>query len=1180
MQNSMIRLNVFWIVNNLFILLFCSGSVSVMAQTNEQAKAIKLEQPVAFCVAPLSECSPEKYQPVTATVGYDIRPLNGGKNDPITLVYDIPKELQGQSDNGLLVASHFQDHCFQFDNNHVTTCSGSKLLKLPFSSNAQQFLTQNVRGYDTRITKPLLLIGNLESLTEHAQESQKTKVVLVGYYVFLSLAAFFQLFTHRNRIASFCLGMLALSVLCRVITSSNWGFNGLTLLNPTIDRIVEYLTLPLMGIFTIGYYGQLVGQRFILQRRLVIVLNSLVIIACLLAQTPLQVERSLLFAQASILGVVFLGGWLVFYAARTLQLRERLILLTGVTVLIFVTILDILISVFGLDLTHMGPIAFAFESLCMFVLIALSNDAAHQEADRLMQETQAQKADIQHKNEELLRLDKLKDQFLANTSHELRTPLTGVIGILEPTLYQAPTGQPQKQAPVPPQVRKSIQIAIASARRLSSLVNDLLDFSKARQDQVQLYPAPVSVRTTTELVCAMLQPSLVGRPVELINAVPASISAVHADPNRLQQILFNLLGNAIKFTEHGSIQIQAEQEGNFVRIHVKDSGVGIPADAVERIFVPFEQADASTARKFGGVGLGLAIAKSLVEAHGGSISVQSVPGQGTTFSFTLPASSEVVQEDEIAVPLNPIVQDRIAAHEAQIAALPSTPAPQHEAAWGEDTGEEFAEVGIATEGDALRILVVDDEPVNRQALNAQLSALGHTFVEASDGFKALQYIQDHGAPDMLLLDIMMPGMSGYEVLDALRKTYTTAQLPVLLMTAKAQEKDLVEGFARGASDYILKPYSFAEVSARINHHAKLVHLMKAEQNALQAEAQAKAQTVLMQKEVEYAQAQLQQADKMATLGQLVASVTHEINTPIGAIQSSGSSIAEALSDALNQLPVLLQQLDGLSVILFLQLIGHANTPKPTMSSREERAIIKRATEQLNAAGLDQARQKAGILVNLNAHMALERYIPLLQHTQSEGILQAASNVAIAINGAKNVNIAVERVTKMVKALKSFSHFNIGTEKIEANLTEGMETVLTIYQGQTKVGVEVVRNYEDMPPLNCYPDELNQVWTNLVHNALQAMNHAGVLTIGIRKEDDFAVVSVSDSGCGIPEEIRSKIFDVFFTTKPAGVGSGLGLDIVKKIIEKHHGRIDLQSEVGIGSTFSVYLPYTVVEDPED
>ena len=354
-------------------------------------------------------------------------------------------------------------------------------------------------------------------------------------------------------------------------------------------------------------------------------------------------------------------------------------------------------------------------------------------------------------------------------------------------------------------------------------------------------------------------------------------------------------------------------------------------------------------------------------------------------------------------------------------------------------------------------------------------------------------------------------------------------------------------------------------------------VMNAQSQAEVAKTQAEAQqahneALLAQSEL--TQAQLAQAEKMASLGELIAGVTHEINTPIGAIKSSGASITEALSDALSQLPPLLQSLDASSTHLFLQLILQANTPKTPVSSREERTIVKATTEKIDAAGIEQPRQKAVVLVNLNAHHQLETFLPLLQHPHTERILETASNVAIAISSAKNINLAVERVAKIVLALKSFSRFDQSAEKIDANLAEGIETVLTIYQAQTKHGIEIVRNYDDMPDLNCLPDELIQVWTNLIHNALQAMNHQGTLTLTVRKHGNEAVVSVGDSGCGIPEEIRSKIFDVFFTTKPAGVGSGLGLDIVKKIIDKHQGRIDVQSEVNVGTTFSVYLPYTV------
>lgn len=362
-------------------------------------------------------------------------------------------------------------------------------------------------------------------------------------------------------------------------------------------------------------------------------------------------------------------------------------------------------------------------------------------------------------------------------------------------------------------------------------------------------------------------------------------------------------------------------------------------------------------------------------------------------------------------------------------------------------------------------------------------------------------------------------------------------------------------------------------------HAKALRsendVLLAQARTEQAQAQADAQQAhneTLQLQSEMAQAQLVQSEKMASLGQLVASVTHEINTPIGAIKSSGGSITDALQDTIQQLPPLLQRLDSATSHLLVDLLHQANLPKTPMSSREERAIVKKVTEHLEAVGLEQPRQKAVLLVGFNVQTDLEKYLPLLQHAESEAILAAAHNLFIVVGSARNVNVAVDRVAKIVLALKSYSHFNQSQQKETASLVDGLETVLTIYQGQTKVGVTVERNYEYLPPLPCFADELNQVWTNLIHNALQAMNFAGTLTITVRQEGNCALVSVGDTGCGIPEDIRNKIFNVFFTTKPAGVGSGLGLDIVKKIIEKHNGRIDLQSEVGVGTTFSVYLPY--------
>jgi len=320
-----------------------------------------------------------------------------------------------------------------------------------------------------------------------------------------------------------------------------------------------------------------------------------------------------------------------------------------------------------------------------------------------------------------------------------------------------------------------------------------------------------------------------------------------------------------------------------------------------------------------------------------------------------------------------------------------------------------------------------------------------------------------------------------------------------------------------------------------------------------------------------AEAHLVHSEKMAALGQLIAGVAHEINTPIGAIKSSGRNITESLGSSLLALPRLLDELDEAHRHLFGELVERASAPRAPLSTREERATVREVTTKLEALGFEHPRHRAGLLVQMQAHEDLDAVLPLLYHPAVDRVLETAHGIATITINADNINTAVDRVAKIIFALKSFSRFGGVQVWSEADLAESLETVLTIYQNQIKHGTELVRRFEDVPPVRCLPDELNQVWTNLVHNALQAMDHKGTLTVGLRREGDDVAVSIGDTGCGIPEEIRTRIFDAFFTTKPAGEGTGLGLDIVRKIIDKHQGRIDVDSEVGRGTTFTVRLP---------
>jgi signal transduction histidine kinase/tetratricopeptide (TPR) repeat protein len=321
------------------------------------------------------------------------------------------------------------------------------------------------------------------------------------------------------------------------------------------------------------------------------------------------------------------------------------------------------------------------------------------------------------------------------------------------------------------------------------------------------------------------------------------------------------------------------------------------------------------------------------------------------------------------------------------------------------------------------------------------------------------------------------------------------------------------------------------------------------------------------------QAKMVQNEKMASLGQLVANVAHEINTPIGAVKSSGANIADALDDMLINIPRLYKILDDDQQLLFHNMISRTKEKTQVLTSREERKLVTETTQQLADLGIPEARHQADVLVQLRAHANPARHLPLLRHPDSEFILATANSVASVINSTANINTAVATVSKIVFALKAFSRVDNSGKFIATHLQSGLDTVLTIYYNQIIKGTTLVQNYEEIPALRCLPDELNQVWTNLISNALHAMQYQGTLTLGIRQEGNMAVVSVGDSGCGIPEAIRNRVFEPFFTTKPIGEGSGLGLDIAKKIVAKHKGRIDVQSEVGVGTVFSVHLPYS-------
>ncbi len=418
------------------------------------------------------------------------------------------------------------------------------------------------------------------------------------------------------------------------------------------------------------------------------------------------------------------------------------------------------------------------------------------ERKRAEAEIQAYSEELKAKNKALSRLDMLKDEFLANTSHELRTPLNGIIGIAASMIDGA-------VGPLTSEQIYNLSMIVSSGGRLSNLVNDILDFSKLKHQGLELNLKPIDMHAIAEVILALSQPLVSQKPLQLINHIEPDLPLLNADEQRVRQIMHNLVGNAIKFTEAGEVALSAEVQDNMLAITVSDTGIGIPSDKFDAVFESFEQIDASNTRAFGGTGLGLSITKQLVELHGGAICLKSTVDQGSHFTFTLPRykGAQNIQElDQITS-----AGQTIARVPTNIEAMLTTPAQE-----------------LAKNKD-FTILVVDDELINVQVLTNYLSLHNYGIVQAFDGFEALEALEEI-QPDLVLLDIMMPKMSGYEVCHRIRKHYPNHELPIVLLTAKNQVSDLITGFEAGANDYLTKPFDKNELLARVKTHLRLAKI--------------------------------------------------------------------------------------------------------------------------------------------------------------------------------------------------------------------------------------------------------------------------------------------------------------------------------------------------------------------
>jgi CheY-like chemotaxis protein len=384
-------------------------------------------------------------------------------------------------------------------------------------------------------------------------------------------------------------------------------------------------------------------------------------------------------------------------------------------------------------------------------------------------------ADLSRANAELSRAVHLKDEFLATMSHELRTPLNAILG-------RAEALQEEVYGPLMPRQDTAVHAIRESGQHLLSLINDILDLSKIEAGQLELELQPVDVEQLCGASLHMVAQSAAVKHITLRSSLDALVVRVAADERRLRQILLNLLANAIKFTSVGGtveLELRGDAEHGRVTFAVTDTGIGIADEDLGKLFQPFVQIDSRLSRRYDGTGLGLALVRRMAEAHAGSVAVESVPGQGSRFSVTLPWS----------------------AAEAGIPAAPTPVAPALQPAGASDRQP--------------RILLAEASPASSQMLLDLLAARDYAVSVVRTGGEALARVYE-ARPDAILLDIHMPELDGLDVIRRIRAAPGLGDVPIIALTALAIPGDRERCLAAGADDYLAKPVNLRTLLAALD----------------------------------------------------------------------------------------------------------------------------------------------------------------------------------------------------------------------------------------------------------------------------------------------------------------------------------------------------------------------------
>jgi PAS domain S-box-containing protein len=408
--------------------------------------------------------------------------------------------------------------------------------------------------------------------------------------------------------------------------------------------------------------------------------------------------------------------------------------------------------------------------------------------------------ELDQKNIQLLQVDKYKDLFLARTSHELRTPLNAIIGFGE-NLIQSGKELNRLQ-------EEKLNWIVHSASRMSRMISDLSDFTRIRESELEINTESQSLRKILDLVKPVLEMDFQQKGIYWQDDVSNSLPPIQVDSQRMQQVFINLIGNSVKYTNQGGVRLSANLNDDFLEINLSDTGVGIPESEIKQVMEDFKRG--SNTYTMPGRGLGLNLSRYLIEKQKGNLEVFSQENHGTRIRIMLPLAKKIepYQEDE-----DKGVDDGTSEKEKFEISEKS-----------EESGQ-----SISLKGDSYgRVMVIDDEPLNLRLIESNLEGLKYDLHFYQSGHQALEALNEND-PDLILLDLMMPGVDGYEVIKAIRSNYTLNQIPIIVITANQQEHLSRKSIQLGANDYLIKPYSAEELRVRVNSQLRISKQKKTEE---------------------------------------------------------------------------------------------------------------------------------------------------------------------------------------------------------------------------------------------------------------------------------------------------------------------------------------------------------------